>query len=996
MSSQDGTQAPAKPGVRPRLVRLSGPAAGTDFPLTKDRITIGRSRDTCDLVLEDDEISRAHAELIHAADGTWRLEDHSANGSFIDGTRITQATLTPGATLTFGTGRQGAFRFELGAEALAPVVVKTVRIGGDNSPALPTRLQLVLDSHTVRDIPLTRGTLFLGSYPGPRGVTVDSLLINEKHASLEVADDGSTTLRDLGAEGGTYINGTKVTQKLLQEGDLIQLGECETHLLLFRETGARRRTLGEFDLKKPVVTVGRAADNDITLAHPTVSSHHAEIRTLPGNRLELVDLHSANGTFVNGAKIQRVILQAQDRIALGAMELAFDGLQLEREADGKRITVYADSLSKHIKDADGQPVLLLDDISIVLQPCEFIGLLGPSGAGKSTLMDAMNGFRPVDGQVRMNDRSLYQYPKLLREMIGYLPQDDILHTQLTVRQCLAFSARLRMASDHTQAEIDERVESVLDTMRLTERADKEIRSLSGGQRKRASLGIEMLSDPAVLYVDEPTAGQDPATEMQMMQLFRNLANRGSTVVINTHLLGSFSLLDKVAVLARGKLVYFGPATEMLTWFGCKRPTEVYYKLAPPGVPREEEERIAEEWKQRYLASAACTDYVTRPLKNSKRTDANPAAASAPKTAPEQAVDKEKTQHTSWFTQVKTLVARQVALRIATAWTAVSLILPPALIGVLVCLMADQPNEPMTLLILILVAMWFGCSGNVREIVDEWPIYRRERQRSLRLDSYLSAKLIFLIGLSAAQSLVFISILTIGGALSHHFVGAWLLMWLMGVQGGLIGLLISAISASSESALYAFPLAMIPELLLAGLLIPVHPIVPTMPVAAVPGLVMQLSATSSGGMTTVLANGLSPLMISRWGLESLRELYVHDAVARPLPAGIDEAALNQMSSQQSSQPGTAASSAALADAGDFDYRLALLSSIYGTMHPDDLQHVLEPLPGHAGVPTGRFAYFQTSNLPPSNGLSRYITIQAIFILLMCAAIWLAVRHRERTA
>jgi ABC-type multidrug transport system ATPase subunit len=248
---------------------------------------------------------------------------------------------------------------------------------------------------------------------------------------------------------------------------------------------------------------------------------------LDNGELELIDLNSANGTFVNGERVGRKVLERRDRISVGAVQLTFDGLQLEQEADGKRIHVFASGLTKDVRDSDGRTIRLLDDVSLVLNPGEFIGLLGPSGAGKSTLMDAMNGFRPAPvGQLMMNDRSLYQYPRLLSSLIGYLPQDDILHTALTVRQCLEFSARLRMPSDFGEAEVRAQVERVLDALRLTERADKTIRSLSGGQRKRASLGIEMLSDPSILYADEPTAGQDPATEMQLMQLFRNLANRG--------------------------------------------------------------------------------------------------------------------------------------------------------------------------------------------------------------------------------------------------------------------------------------------------------------------------------------------------------------------------------------------------------------------------------------------------------------------------------------
>jgi ABC-type multidrug transport system ATPase subunit/pSer/pThr/pTyr-binding forkhead associated (FHA) protein len=578
MSSLDSTPAAQAQQTLPRLVRTTGVGTGDIFVLEKDEIAIGRSQETNDLILNDDEISRSHAHLTRLPDGSWQIEDHSSNGSYIDGIRIQKAVLHNEARLSFGSGLNSSFLFrdrpeslpepaplkeEPAATARPAVAVKTVKMGGKPGDVLPTRLQLVLDTHAVRDIPLVAGTMILGSYPGVNGVTIDSVLIADKHAALDVAPNGEATVRDLGTGAGTYVNGTKVAEKRLEEGDLIQLGSCESHLLLFRDAGVRRRALGEFDLTKKVVSIGRATDNDVTLAHPTVSSHHAEIRHLATGEIELVDLGSANGTFVNGIRIERTILAAHDRIALGAMELAFDGLQLEREADGKSMSVYAENLRKEVKDNTGRKICLLDDVSIVLKPNEFVGLLGPSGAGKSTLMDAMNGFRPVEGQVRMNERSLYQYPKLLRELIGYLPQDDILHTELTVRQCLTFSARLRMPSDHSEQEIDAQVDKVLNTLRLTERADKVISSLSGGQRKRASLGIELLSDPAVLYVDEPTAGQDPATEMQMMQLFRNLANRGSTVVINTHLLGSFSLLDKVAVLARGKLVYYGPATGML-------------------------------------------------------------------------------------------------------------------------------------------------------------------------------------------------------------------------------------------------------------------------------------------------------------------------------------------------------------------------------------------------------------------------------------------------
>jgi len=937
------------------LLRAAGPKQGQEVKVNKERFVIGRSQLGNDLVLNDDEISRCHAHLVRGRDGTWTVEDHSANGTFLDGQRISRASLRSGCLLAFGSNKEMSFIFTApGTKDGKPQQPEQSVVLHDNAPAATNcRLQLVLNRYAVRDIPLRLGSLYLGNRRAPDTFQVDDRSVAPAHALIVVSGDANVTIRDLQSPGGTLVNGARLDSKRLEEGDLIQLGACDTQLFLFRDAGKRRQALGDFDLNKPVIVIGRAAGSDIHLTHPTVSSRHAQIRKLDGGGLELVDLNSANGTFVNGTRVARKVLERRDRISIGGVQLTFDGLQLEQEADGKGVHVFASGLTRDIRDGDGRTIRLLDDISIVLNPCEFVGLLGPSGAGKSTLMDAMNGFRPAPmGQLMMNDRSLYQYPKLLRSLIGCLPQDDILHTALTVRQCLEFSARLRMPSDFGDAEVHAQVERVLDALRLTERADERIRSLSGGQRKRASLGIEMLSDPAILYVDEPTAGQDPATEMQMMQLFRNLANRGSTVVINTHLLGFFSLLDKVAVLARGKLVYFGPAEEMLAYFQCKRPLEVYYLLAPPGSDRAEEDRIADEWKQRYLASSVCAEHVRQPIEEAVllgRTSFPPAVETV----------KESNKGTSWLRQMNTVLARQIALRISDLSSVATLLLPPAVIGILACFMKTGPNEPMTLLITILVAMWFSCSANVREVVDEWAIYRRERQRNLRPTSYLAAKLAYMAGVSGAQSFVFICILIVGRALQGHFLSVWMMMWIIGIQGGLIGLLISSLAPTSEAALYAFPLVMIPELLLAGLLIPVHAQSLAASDAKHPGIVEVMQTDNQRAMPAVLANVLSPLMVARWGLEGLADLYVHDPVS-----------------------GQAV-----------DYRFPLLSNVTITLHPGDAASSMSHIASPPGQEACAYQFFRAKNLSAPDAMPEYLCIQGVFIILMIAAIAVAIRRRE---
>jgi ABC-type multidrug transport system ATPase subunit len=942
------------------LLWAAGPNQGQKVELSKELFAIGRSPMDNDLVLNDEEISRLHAHLIRGSDGAWIVEDHSANGTFVDGQKVSRAILRLGCILSFGSNKEMSFLFTTSAavstpeEAELPHVRDTVILRDGVATASKCRLQLVVDRYAVRDIPLQSSTLYLGSKESPDSFQVQDSSVAPTHALIEVHPDGAVTISDMQSPGGTMVNGAPIANKRLEEGDLIQLGACSTYLFLFRDEGRRQRqTLSDFNLDKPVIVIGRAPTSDIHLTHPTVSSRHAEIRKLDDGDLELIDLNSANGTFVNGERVGRKVLERRDRISVGAVQLTFDGLQLEQEADGKRIHVFASGLTKDVHDSDGRTIRLLDDISIVLNPCEFIGLLGPSGAGKSTLMDAMNGFRPAPvGQLMMNDRSLYQYPKLLSSLIGYLPQDDILHTALTVRQCLEFSARLRMPSDFGDAEVRTQVDKVLDALRLTERADKTIRSLSGGQRKRASLGIEMLSDPSILYADEPTAGQDPATEMQLMQLFRNLANRGSTVVINTHLLSLFNLFDKVAVLARGKLAYFGPAAEMLAYFNCKRPLEVYYLLAPPGSGSEEEDRIAEEWKQRYRASAVCSEHVRWPIEEALLSGRTffPSTVEA---------SKESSTGPSWLRQTKTVLARQLTLRIGDLSSVATVMLPPAVIGVLACFMKKGPNEPMTLLITILVAMWFSCSANVREVVDEWAIYKRERQRNLRLTSYLSAKLAYLTGMAGAQSFVFICILIIGNALQGHFLVVWIMMWTISIQGGLIGLLISSIAPTSEMALYVFPLVMIPELLLAGLLIPVHAQSLAASDTTHPGVVVVMQRQDGRAMPAVLANVLSPLMVARWGLEGLADLYVHDAIS-----------------------GQAV-----------DYRFPLLSSVALTLHPEDAPRSRTRIASPPGQEACSYEFFRAENLSGRNAMPQYILIQGGFIILMIAATAIAIRMRE---
>jgi ABC-type multidrug transport system ATPase subunit/pSer/pThr/pTyr-binding forkhead associated (FHA) protein len=929
------------------LVGEAGPLKGKEFPITEAGCRVGRVPDKNQIVLDDSEVSRFHATIV-ISNGEYRLQDSSVNGTYVNGQRVETAVLHPGDHIRFGLNQANIFTFHgpeavqaepqlahsgtVLAEAVAARRKQTLVAPADVLPSPSSRFQLILDKYAVQDVPLQNDRLVLGRKSGPGRFAIEHSSVSETHAEVALGKDGRAGIKDLDSLNGTFVNGERITTKVLEEGDLVQLGACESYLLLFRDSRPREQKLSEIELNQPVIKLGRNSANTIRLEHPTVSAFHAEIHKSNGH-FQLIDLDSSNGTFVNGVRIKQKVLQQRDRISLGAMHFVFNGQQFEQQADGTRMRLVAQQLRSEVRDFQtGKTLRLLDDISLVLDPCEFVGLLGPSGAGKSTLMDALNGFRPAgQGKVLLNDRSLYEYLAVLRSLIGYLPQDDILHRSLTVRECLFYSARLRLPDDHSDAEIHARVKEVMQNLDLIERAENRVDQLSGGQRKRVSLGIELLSKPSLLFVDEPTAGQDPRTEAKLMELFREIANKGSTVVINTHLLGSFSLLDKVAVLVRGKLAFFGPSQEMLPYFKAQRPQEVFDRL---------QEHPPEHWANAFRQSSLYKQYIGDPVAAQFSTGTKK-IGDQPKEA--------KPSH-SGFRQFLTLLARQTTLKVKDKGNVAALLVPPALIALLMGFMKQGPNEPKSLFMMVLVALWFGCSACVREIVDETAIYKRERQRDLKIASYLGSKLAYLAGVTGLQTGLFVGVMTIMGTQDNHFLAAWGITWLLGIQGGLIGLLISAVASSAEKALYAFPLTMIPQLLLAGLLIPVATLQPFYPrvvndrmqVADVPPELRQHP------MSNTFRYGLSPVMVARWGLESLADVYIHD---------------------------------------DEKYSYQLLNSIFITFHPDDAARIRSAL--EKTIATG------SDNSPPSApAIPQYLAVLGTFILIMCAGITLALVGKER--
>ncbi len=851
-------ETPASPPSAFRLVATSGPLSGRTFTITPKGLTLGRDHANCQVVLADDQVSRQHAWIgLNNAGEVVIRDKNSANGTYLNHGRIQEAVVKPDDLISIGAADKHLFHIESYVPvAAAPPPVAAARRGaaeedghvvtsmvsqadiaaaqkeestrGETVAIKLTDLmarphvELIVDKFAVKSEDIPETGLVVGRDPARCQMVMEHSSVSAVHAEFTVKN-AQVTLTDK-STNGTFVNGIRITSSELHDGDYITFGRYSGKSLIFRTGLEPQLKLESIDLSKDHLVIGRDPDCDVVVAHPIVSKKHAEIIKQNGKIL-IVDMGSTNGTFVNGIRIKRHELQDLDRVVIGPSELHFSGGTLSHAPDRHVMRLDSVHLNFQVTDNNtGKPKLLLDDLSLVVKPKELIGLLGPSGAGKTTLMNALNGFvKPTSGKVLYNGVDLYHNLDALKLSIGFVPQEDIMHRQLSVRRCLYYAARLRLPDDISDDEINRRVEEMLDTLKLDpQRWDNPVATLSGGQRKRVSLGIELLPKPGVLFLDEPTAGLDPRTETLMMMLFRQLANQGSTIVITTHLLGSFGVLDKVVVLVQGRLAYYGPGTKFLDYFKAESPPDVYDDLTDNNtVP------YALELKKRFQEAQLYQDLVIEPQKNipAERVSQMGAAPAAGETRPK---EKGFSLH-----QFSTLLQRNWELKFSDRAQTILLFAQAPLVALLVALMAGGPNQVQTIFMAMFSSLWFGCSNAVREIVDEQTIYRRERQTGLKIPSYILSKLFVLSVVALAQCVsVVIILLAVNHALSLSLPeagAAILIMFLVAVNGTLIGLLISSLVATPEKALTLFPLVLIPELLLCGLFLPVRPVQTIIPI-----------------------------------------------------------------------------------------------------------------------------------------------------------------------
>ena len=451
-------------------------------------------------------------------------------------------------------------------------------------------LQIMGPGPGCRHCPISEKSVVLGRDARQCDIVLHGPTISRVHARIDSTCRGEYLLTDLRSTNGVYVNNRKIEREIpIHHNDIIGLGGAGIAHLRFLLSPYQVENRGEILPGRESWTIGRRPDCDICLPFlPAVSGRHATVKSANG-RLFLKDHTSLNGTWINGRPVRQIQLHRNDRVSIGGIEFHFhlleDGsLQVVRQQRTGKVGLSCHGLiCSPGGNKQGSP--LLQDISLSIEAGDFVGVLGPSGAGKTSLLKALSGqMVPDSGRVELSGRSLYDAPAMFRSMLAYVPQDDILHPELKVRASLEYVARLRLPRDITKAQRGDIINRVLDTLDLHRVSEQRISRLSGGQRKRVSMGAELITRPGMIFLDEPASGLDPGIAARLMHHFKALSTAGTTVIMTTHSLDHLDLLDKIVLLARGRLVFFGRPTDVVAYFNglqgqaVTRPVDIFHLL----------------------------------------------------------------------------------------------------------------------------------------------------------------------------------------------------------------------------------------------------------------------------------------------------------------------------------------------------------------------------------------------------------------------------------
>ncbi|MFF1504444.1 FHA domain-containing protein [Streptomyces sp. NPDC058316] len=737
--------------------------------------TLGRDPQG-DLTIDDARVSWRHATISWGG-RSWFIEDHgSTNGTYVQGRRIQQLEIGPGSAVHLGNATDGP-RLSIGAAAGAPQApVQQPQQGGAGWPGQQAP---VPQQHQPQQ----------GWQQAPQGQPQQP---QQPHVPQQ---QGRANTPGAGGPGGAA-------------GAPSVYGDRSP------------TTFHQFALGR-VMRIGRALENELVVSDLQVSRHHAEFHATPDGRFEIRDLGSHNGTYVNGQPLSKsgsAFIGPNDIVGVGHSTFRLVGDRLEEFVDTGEVSFSARHLTVTV-DGGKQ---ILKDVSFGVPEKSLIAVIGPSGSGKSTLLKALTGYRPANqGDVLYDNRNLYKQFAELRQRIGLVPQDDILHKELTVTKALKYAAKLRFPADTTEAEREARILEVLAELKLDIHKDKKVTSLSGGQRKRVSVALELLTKPSLIFLDEPTSGLDPGMDRDVMQLLRGLADDGRTVLVVTHSVAELAICDKLLVMAPGgSVAYFGPPEEALNFFGYTTWADVFSAF---------ENYRDYDWAGRWRGSQHYQMYAA---------DIDAVAPQPMHMSPPQQLRPPKPQ--SWTAQLFTLMRRYVSVIASDKGFMGLMVILPAVLGIVSVVIPAKfglapPDPPSrfnsaagTIMLILAVGMCFsGAANSVRELIKERVIYERERATGLSRSAYLMSKVIVLGVITAFQGVIICGIgfstreLPAEGLIMPPAVELCLTITALGFTSMMFGLVISSLVKTSEKTMPLLVMFAIVQVVFTGILFQVY-------------------------------------------------------------------------------------------------------------------------------------------------------------------------------
>lgn len=773
---------------------------GRTWTLDQSRsYTLGRDPQG-DLVIDDARVSWRHATISWGG-RSWVIEDHgSTNGTYVQGQRIHQMEIgagtavhlgnaTDGPRLNLNGAAAGAYQAQ-GATPQQAQVPQGQHAPPQHAPAQPQPQGAPGWNPQQQQPPQQQG------WPQQQPQQQQQ---QPQHGYVPKQPGGP----GIGGPGGQHGSGTGGAA-----GAPPVYGDRSP-------TTFHQVALGR------VMRIGRALENELVVSDLQVSRLHAEFTSTPDGRFQIRDLGSHNGTYVNGQPIPKsgtALIGPNDIVGVGHSTFRLVGDRLEEFVDTGEVSFSARHLTVTV-DGGKQ---ILKDVSFGVPEKSLIAVIGPSGSGKSTLLKALTGYRPAnEGDVLYDNRNLYKQFAELRQRIGLVPQDDILHKELTVRKALKYAAKLRFPGDTAESEREARIDEVLRELKLDIHKEKRVTSLSGGQRKRVSVALELLTKPSLIFLDEPTSGLDPGMDRDVMQLLRGLADDGRTVLVVTHSVAELAICDKLLVMAPGgSVAYFGPPEEALNFFGYTTWADVFSAF---------ENYRDYDWAGRWRGSQHYQMYAA---------DIDAVAAQSVHMPTPQQMRPPKPQ--SWGSQLWTLIRRYSSVIASDRGFLGLMVILPAVLGVVSVVIPAEfglgpPDPPAnfngkagTILLILAVGMCFsGAANSVRELIKERVIYERERATGLSRSAYLMSKVIVLGVITAFQGVIICGIgfapraLPDEGLIMPPAVEMCIVIIALGFTSMMFGLVISSLVKTAEKTMPLLVMFAIVQVVFTGTLFQVY-------------------------------------------------------------------------------------------------------------------------------------------------------------------------------